>query len=133
MAAKQKIIRITFIVILMAIFKVNQTKAECCSPLTYSIRHTCYHEVPRAKTVKYDWDHDESVLLYENEKQSKKENLVICLSKICPDGTPRTGLYCGKGQCNVFGCNCDGGCRTNSAGTREEARILFAKKYGFKY
>ncbi|OJJ07204.1 hypothetical protein ASPVEDRAFT_88458 [Aspergillus versicolor CBS 583.65] len=28
----------------------------------------------------------------------------------CNDGTPATP-YCGYGQCNVFGCNCDGGCR----------------------
>ncbi|TGZ79455.1 hypothetical protein EX30DRAFT_397042 [Ascodesmis nigricans] len=28
----------------------------------------------------------------------------------CGDGTPPTP-YCGYGQCNIFGCNCDGGCR----------------------
>jgi hypothetical protein len=39
--------------------------------------------------------------------------------KICEDGTliysSKTGLltsYCGYGSCNIFGCNCDGGCRT---------------------
>ncbi|KAE8336849.1 hypothetical protein BDV24DRAFT_107204 [Aspergillus arachidicola] len=21
-----------------------------------------------------------------------------------------TGAWCGKGPCNIFGCNCDGGC-----------------------
>jgi hypothetical protein len=28
----------------------------------------------------------------------------------CLDGTERVGSYCGVGKCNVFGCDCDGGC-----------------------
>jgi hypothetical protein len=28
----------------------------------------------------------------------------------CYDCTPST-YYCGVGECNIFGCNCDGGCR----------------------
>ena len=28
----------------------------------------------------------------------------------CLDGTIRVGSYCSVGKCNVFGCNCDGGC-----------------------
>lgn len=28
----------------------------------------------------------------------------------CADCSEAT-IYCGVGQCNVFGCNCDGGCR----------------------
>ena len=28
----------------------------------------------------------------------------------CYDGKRRVGFYCGKGSCNIFGCNCDGGC-----------------------
>ncbi|KAF8873759.1 hypothetical protein BD779DRAFT_282031 [Infundibulicybe gibba] len=28
----------------------------------------------------------------------------------CNDGT-KCVPYCGYGQCNIFGCNCDGGCR----------------------
>ena len=28
----------------------------------------------------------------------------------CTYGTP----YCGYGGCNIFGCNCDGGCRSGS-------------------
>jgi len=29
----------------------------------------------------------------------------------CGDCTT-TSAYCGNGSCNMFGCNCDGGCRT---------------------
>lgn len=33
-----------------------------------------------------------------------------CQKTICKDGTVTRG-YCGVGTCNLFGCNCDGGCR----------------------
>ena len=29
----------------------------------------------------------------------------------CLDGTQRVGSYCGAGKCNMFGCDCDGGCK----------------------
>lgn len=29
---------------------------------------------------------------------------------ICLDGALKTGSFCGIGSCNIFGCNCDGGC-----------------------
>ena len=29
----------------------------------------------------------------------------------CADASLVSGQYCGKGDCNIFGCNCDGGCR----------------------
>ncbi len=31
--------------------------------------------------------------------------------KDCTESTP----YCGKGMCNIFGCNCDGGCREGNS------------------
>lgn len=33
------------------------------------------------------------------------------LEHVCLDGTVHTSAYCGVGSCNIFGCNCDGGCR----------------------
>ncbi|XP_078609212.1 uncharacterized protein LOC144880727 [Branchiostoma floridae x Branchiostoma japonicum] len=41
----------------------------------------------------------------------------------CPDGTPGTP-YCGYGKCNLFGCNCNGGCRHAKRDMLEEARSL---------
>ncbi|XP_041451902.1 uncharacterized protein LOC121405319 isoform X2 [Drosophila obscura] len=29
----------------------------------------------------------------------------------CNDGKAAYRLYCGRGSCNLFGCNCYGGCR----------------------
>ncbi|XP_032587281.1 protein Diedel [Drosophila mojavensis] len=33
-----------------------------------------------------------------------------CVIKICGDGRPLRGTYCGRGSCNLAGCDCDGGC-----------------------
>ncbi|KAL5241429.1 hypothetical protein ACI65C_008839 [Semiaphis heraclei] len=32
------------------------------------------------------------------------------LAKYCGDGNYVDGTYCAYGRCNIFGCNCDGGC-----------------------
>lgn len=33
-----------------------------------------------------------------------------CAIKVCNDGVYYGYSYCGHGSCNIFGCNCDGGC-----------------------
>lgn len=55
-----------------------------------------------------------------------------CYSYICPDGALilPDDRFCGLGKCNMFGCNCDGGCRRNSMGfDQNEAQILFKERY----
>lgn len=37
----------------------------------------------------------------------------VCVVEKCGDGTEPTP-FCGYGPCNIFGCNCDGGCRKAS-------------------
>lgn len=44
-----------------------------------------------------------------------------CTADVCYDGTRKTS-YCGIGKCNIFGCNCDGGCRP---GTKESGAQKF--------
>lgn len=34
----------------------------------------------------------------------------MCKVRLCGDGKKTVGTYCGAGGCNIFGCNCDGGC-----------------------
>lgn len=53
-----------------------------------------------------------------------------CETHICSDGTRVEGRYCGYGECNLFGCNCDGGCRRHSALEPADAKAIFSKKYG---
>ncbi|KAH8284114.1 hypothetical protein KR054_010520 [Drosophila jambulina] len=35
-----------------------------------------------------------------------------CEVRICADGVAQVGSFCGRGPCNMFGCNCDYGCLT---------------------
>lgn len=39
----------------------------------------------------------------------------VCHIDVCGDGFMVVGKYCGYGSCNLFGCNCDGGCIAGSA------------------
>lgn len=39
----------------------------------------------------------------------------VCFIEVCGDGYIVIGKYCGYGSCNLFGCNCDGGCMGGSA------------------
>lgn len=55
-----------------------------------------------------------------------------CFEYICADGTPldKGDNFCGFGACNIFGCDCDGGCRRNSKGNdEEEARRLYRLRF----
>lgn len=53
----------------------------------------------------------------------------VCSTRMCKDGTKKLTPYCGYGPCNIFGCDCTGGCRNNSLGTWEEAFRIFREKY----
>ncbi|EDW14410.1 protein Diedel [Drosophila mojavensis] len=33
-----------------------------------------------------------------------------CSIVICAHGKRKVGTYCGRRSCNIFGCNCGGGC-----------------------
>lgn len=57
-----------------------------------------------------------------------------CRAHICNDGATISPIgYCGIGDCNIIGCQCDGGCRTNSKdNSAEEALRLFKEKYQVK-
>lgn len=45
-----------------------------------------------------------------------------CWIHVCGDGSNHPGIYCGKGPCNIFGCNCDGGCIPGNAIEEFKAR-----------
>lgn len=50
--------------------------------------------------------------------------LTLCVIELCGDGLPPTGWFCGVGDCNMFGCNCDYGCIPG------DAKQIFSKRYG---
>ncbi len=75
-------------------------------------------------------------LLFGNIHQANAEccaaDIVADLGnvRVCPDGTYIDYAYCGVGPCNIFGCDCAGGCRRNSKGyDKEEARRLYNERY----
>lgn len=83
-------------VLFIAVTLINPTKAECCQKAIPLIPN-CY-------------------------------SAYGCFEYICADGTPldKSDSFCGFGACNMFGCDCDGGCRRNSKGyDEEEARRLY--------
>lgn len=101
---KSTIFHVNFMIFLIFIHKTN---AICCAA-PFVVSHFC-RDVPGEKANNsYDG---------------------ICDSKICMDGKPISGYFCGKGACNMFGCNCDDGCLTNYLNTKEEAVRLFVNKY----
>lgn len=50
-----------------------------------------------------------------------------CIIAVCNDGVYHDYFYCGKGPCNIFGCNCDDGC---IHGGSKSALENFKEKYG---
>lgn len=51
----------------------------------------------------------------------------VCAVDICADGTDPTP-FCGYGKCNIFGCACEGGCRTGSS-LRAESVYMEANQH----
>lgn len=95
------------------------TRAECCyTSRVYFINKnpdvTCYF-YSQAKTTRIN-------------PGDCKIPKVICVHSICGDGAaPGSGVYCGKGSCNLFGCNCDNGCRR---GATTDPNTSFKERYG---
>lgn len=100
-------VSVLIISMMVGLWCLESVSADCC--FSKIIKHDCNDMIEKDKY----WINFQSGL---------------CQSRICMDGS-RLGLadyYCGKGACNIFGCNCDGGCRSNGDGTWEEALTLLA-------
>ncbi|KAH8284075.1 hypothetical protein KR054_009347 [Drosophila jambulina] len=84
----------------------RQTQAECCRAhgfVKFQINNGYCRDVKRAGWL----------------ASAPKD----CIASICADGSIVKFRFCGRGECNIFGCNCDSGCRT---GDWEKS---FEKKY----
>lgn len=46
----------------------------------------------------------------ENGSNTNVTFLPKCVVSVCGDGRDHEGTFCDIGSCNIFGCNCDGGC-----------------------
>lgn len=94
-----------FLLSTVVIFTLGQANADCCHSIS----------TPSA---------------------SKDINAKTKLQKICLDGEPvGAGVYCGVSGCNMFGCNCDGGCRRgpNFEENKGRAIQIYNKKYNWNF
>lgn len=115
--------QIAIAVVIFLIF-LNQSNAECCQEkirVSFECKNqtpkTIHQHIPHARHSDHYW---ESV-----------NNTPGCHVAICKDGSTISGWhYCGQGECNIFGCNCDGGCKSNSPhNSPEEGLRLFKEKH----
>lgn len=117
-----KVAIIAIVAFFTIVINENQVDADCCHN-KFTVHHKC--SVPMRP--------------HESVEFTRNGNL-HCSSVICPDGLGLVPLdhYCGVGSCNIFGCNCDGGCRRNSVGISsteaiEEAINLFKERYNVDF
>ncbi|XP_063361636.1 uncharacterized protein LOC134650633 [Cydia amplana] len=92
-------------IIFIYIFLLNfiTVKSVCCRTFAISFVPKINEFGPCDTYVRYGLRHTE----FTNGNQVRPGP---CKVRVCNDGKPTTGIYCGKGPCNIFGCNCDGGC-----------------------
>lgn len=120
------IIALTLIVVL----SIDKTESVCCD-LAYVSFHVCLgisteDDIP----LHWFWDH----LSYKNNKywmrSETDKKRPKCVSNFCDDGSIAKGYHCGIGDCNIFGCNCKGGCRKNNGTSHEEIGRVWREKHG---
>lgn len=107
------------ILIFVITHSLNQVNALCCTDDIVVYFACSFFDNPVPNSFIYGW--------WGNGKWA-------CRTKICKDGsTFSTFRNCGIGSCDMFGCNCEGGCKTNSegngTGATDKALNLFRKKY----
>lgn len=74
--------------------------ADCCTSKQVFFK-------TKTKDCKY---YDGYPVLNIMDEHSYSYDTRVCTINLCDDGKPISGVYCGKGPCNIFGCNCNGGC-----------------------
>lgn len=93
-------IKYYFLISLIIIGCVRRIHAECC-----------YHEWV-AFFIKNNSAHQCSD--YGAVYNSDCGITSLCQIGVCGDGAVGPNWFCGVGDCNVFGCNCDFGCITGN-------------------
>lgn len=110
---------ITFVIFL---FVPYETNAKCCQEKIRVLFEctnpdTIHRHIEHARSSDRLWESDTKI--------------PACHATICKDGNPIIGWnYCGNGNCNMFGCNCDGGCKSNSPhNSPKEALRIFQEQF----
>lgn len=110
---------------------IDQTNAECCY-VQEVVNHVCMgyeNEMPMPlhKVLQFV-DCNEYWLQEEHEVGRPK-----CYTQLCADGGEVTHFFCGVGDCNIVGCNCDGGCRKGNGTSIQDLKKAWIEQRGFKF
>lgn len=105
------------VIIFVILLSSNTVYAECCYP--HKFKHIC-GTIPSG-----------SHKLGEILRYLKND---ICVTEFCKDGTVlgTNWFYCGVGKCNIFDCNCEGGCHGNKNGLWQEAKKQIAMVHNLR-
>lgn len=134
------IVKVITALVLIAVLSIDKTESVCCKELAYVLHHVCLgtaaeDEIP----LHWFWDHflfKKIKYWMRSEKDAKQPK---CVSPFCEDGLEPNGRLCGVGDCNIFGCDCKGGCRKNNGTSykdlaknwREQHGLLVKKEHVF--
>lgn len=94
--------KLCFVLVIATLSLVpHMSHAECCSSLQvfFRSRDKDCEEFTGARNA-----------FYVHKVTITNQNSRRCTMHVCNDGEPITGSFCGRGPCNIFGCNCEGGC-----------------------
>lgn len=142
--AKSLITSIISFTVLLTVLSVNDVNAECCSTAAI-IDHVCVDSPAETEInalsggplnyipgfILFLDAIDENDYWIRNDADRYKKK---CITYFCFDGeTVPSSLQinCGVGACNIFGCNCDGGCRSKNGVTKETIVQNFVKTHNF--
>lgn len=90
----------------LIIFYIERDHAECCHSTKL------FFDKPKEHKCK--------------EIYGAQQRNDFCRINVCRDGRAHDGNYCGRGTCNIFGCNCNNGCYGDNGNPLDN----FKKIYG---
>lgn len=100
-------LKLCFVLLIATLSFSHLTHSECCTKrkVEFRTKEKICRDFGASNRV-----YQKGILFFNNDPKK-------CKIWVCGDGKQVTrGSYCGKGPCNIFGCNCDGGCIEGNAG-----------------
>lgn len=115
---------------LIALLSINKTESKCCD-VAYISFHVCLG-LPTEKDIRihkfWDFPIDKKQEYWmRNEADIKRPK---CVSYFCEDGMDAIKYTCGVGKCNIFGCNCKGGCCQGDGRSHQEMGKAWREEHG---
>lgn len=100
--------------------------SDCCRS-SHRLYHVCLG-LPNERPIKIAKPSGDPSDTYWVGDSREDDYAQKCVSLFCLDGSDADGKHCGVGRCNVFGCQCEGGCRKgNGTGYATYMRVWLAK------